>query len=106
MIGCVGFHWIEQGRSLAEIGYELLPDFHRKGIASEAILAVLHYAFNEIKLIEIEAGVNPDNSISINLLQKFGFKLSRHGKADYYFDGIYLDSDYYILTKKDFLNTI
>lgn len=97
MIGCVGFHRINHKTQLAEIGYELLPSYHRQGIITEAITTLLTYAFNHIGLEVIEAGVNPDNYISISLLTKLGFTKVRHVTGDYLFNGVYLDSDYYTI---------
>ena len=103
MIGVVGFFRINSESKKAEIGYELLPAFHRQGIAFEAISEALNYAFNQIGFTHIEAGVNPDNYISIRLLSKRGFVKPRHVKGDYFFNGTYLDSDYYSLSKNNYI---
>jgi ribosomal-protein-alanine N-acetyltransferase len=58
----------------AEIGYELLPEFHRKGITQEAISKVTHFAFQHIGLNSIEAYTHSENQSSIKLLEKLNFK--------------------------------
>jgi ribosomal-protein-alanine N-acetyltransferase len=35
-------------KTMAEVGYELLPDYHRKGIMSEALSVVLEYGLNTL----------------------------------------------------------
>ena len=60
----------------AEIGYELLPSFHGKGIMTEAIQLVLAYGFRTLQLNWIEAEVSRANTASIRLLQKFPFQRS------------------------------
>lgn len=58
----------------AEIGYELLPSFHGKGIMTEAIPLVLAYGFRTLQLDWIDAEVSSANMASIRLLQKLQFQ--------------------------------
>ena len=57
-----------------EIGYELLTNFQGQGIMKEAAEKVVDYAFNTIKVQEIEAIFHRDNLRSINLLEKLLFR--------------------------------
>ena len=41
---------------------------------SEALSAILAFGFGEMELNRIEAFVMPENTASINLLEKLGFK--------------------------------
>ena len=59
-----------------EIGYELLTNFQGQGIMKEAVEKVIDYAFNTIKIQEIEAFFHRDNLSSMRLLDKFSFKQS------------------------------
>lgn len=59
-----------------EIGYELLTNFQGQGIMKEALETVIDYAFNIIKVQEIEAFLHINNESSIKLLKKFSFTLS------------------------------
>lgn len=72
-IGTVGLNGLQLKNKRAEIGYELHPDYWRKGYTSEAILEVLHYSFTELELNRIGAVVYPENVPSIDLLEKIGF---------------------------------
>lgn len=56
------------------IGYVLDRDFNGKGIMTEAVKFVIDYAFNELSLHRIEAGVMPHNIGSIRVLEKAGFE--------------------------------
>ena len=78
------FSFSENGET-AEIGYELHPDFWRKGFAAEAIAAVLHYAFQTLQLEAVTAGTESNNIPSASLLQKAGFvRIEVTGNEDGY----------------------
>lgn len=70
----IGLNNLTTRSKRAEIGYELHPDFWRKGIATEAIEAVLNYSFDELGVFRMGAVTFPDNVSSNNLLEKVGFK--------------------------------
>lgn len=57
----------------AEVGYDLHPDFHRKGIMTEALKAVLDFGFKRLNLDNIEAYTQHNNMASLRLLDKLYF---------------------------------
>lgn len=75
LIGTICLWNFSEDRKTAEVGYELLPDYHRKGIMSEALTAILHFGFNELNLQEILAFTNKFNENSKGLLLKHDFIL-------------------------------
>ncbi|WP_336958720.1 GNAT family N-acetyltransferase [Chryseobacterium contaminans] len=81
LIGTICFWNFSQDKKTAEVGYELLPDYHRKGIMSEALSAVVEYGFNKLELQEIIAITNRFNENSKKLLLKHHFILEE-GKKD------------------------
>jgi len=70
LLGTICLYRFSEDRTEAEVGYELLPDYHRKGIMSEALSAVLNFGFNELNLQEILAFTNKFNENSKRLLLK------------------------------------
>ena len=58
----------------AEIGYWLGEDFWGKGYVTEATLRVLQYAFEELHLTQLWAGVYKENIASQRVLEKCGFR--------------------------------
>jgi ribosomal-protein-alanine N-acetyltransferase len=60
-----------------DIGYALLPEFWSRGYAYESATAVIDYGRDVLGLKRILAVVNPDNSQSIRLLEKIGFRFQR-----------------------------
>jgi len=73
LIGTLTLWNFDKERNTAEIGYELLPGYYGKGIMTEALPAVLEFAFNTLKLSKIEAWTHENNIRSSALLLKFGF---------------------------------
>ena len=59
-----------------EIGYELLTNRQGQGIMKEAAEKVIDYAFNTIKVQNIEALLHRDNYRSIKLLERLSFRNS------------------------------
>ncbi|MCI3939055.1 GNAT family N-acetyltransferase [Chryseobacterium aahli] len=81
LIGTICLWKFSDDRTEAEVGYELLPGHHRKGIMSEALSAVLNYGFNELNLLDILAFTNKFNENSKGLLVKHDFVL-QEGRTD------------------------
>jgi ribosomal-protein-alanine N-acetyltransferase len=55
------------------IGYYLDKQHNGKGYMTEAVRLAVHFAFHELKLHRIEAGVMPHNQRSMKVLEKAGF---------------------------------
>lgn len=81
LIGTICLWNFSEDRTVAEVGYELLPDYHRQGIMSEALKAVLDFAFNDLHLHEILAMTHKLNENSKGLLLKSDFILEE-GRED------------------------
>jgi len=88
LIGSICFWNISIEENKAEVGYELLPDFQGKGIAQEALSAVIVFGFEVMKLKTIEAYTHKENLQSTKLLEKFNFKrdLDSESKIDFTVD--------------------
>ena len=57
-----------------ELGYALGSAYWRRGFMSEALTALLDYAFGPMKLRRLEADVDPRNAASLGLIGKLGFR--------------------------------
>ena len=84
LIGTICLWNFSGDRKTAELGYELLPEYHGKGIMSEAVTFILNYGFEDFNLSKIEAFTNKNNLNSIQLLQKFNFTLNVNRKDEKY----------------------
>jgi len=102
LIGWILYKSIDLVNHRAEVGYLLHPDFWRKGIVQEALMAVLDFGFNTLNFHSVEALVNPENDASILLLEKNGFVKEAHFKENFYFEGAFLDTGVYSLLKSNY----
>ncbi len=60
-----------------DIGYAFLPRFWGQGYAYESAAAVMRYARDVLGLGRVLAITNPDNAVSIKVLEKIGFAFER-----------------------------
>ena len=83
LVGTICLFGFSDENDKCEIGYELLTNFQGQGIMKEGAGKVIDYAFNTIKVQEIEAFIHSNNQRSIRLLEKFSFKhLNEPGKTN------------------------
>ncbi len=81
LIGTICLWNFSSDKTMAEVGYELLPDYHRKGIMFEALSVVLEYGLNTLGLQKIIAITSRFNENSKKLLLKHHFILEE-GERD------------------------
>jgi ribosomal-protein-alanine N-acetyltransferase len=75
IIGCITLENIERGPFLScRLGYRMDFEERNKGYMTEALRAVIRYAFDGLDLHRIEAAVMPLNLPSLRVVQKLGFQ--------------------------------
>ena len=74
LIGFAGLHHIAD-MSAVNIGYVLARDRWRQGLGYEIAASVLGYGFRHLRLPEVVAVVDPDNTASVRLACKCGLAL-------------------------------
>jgi len=72
-IGNGGFKGEPSGGTV-EIGYSVMPDHHRRGYASEAVDALVRWAFGDARVRRVIAETLPELVASIGVLRKTGFR--------------------------------
>ena len=104
MIGTCGFASIDSANDCAEVGYVLSPDYWGKGIASEALGALLRFGFCDLRLNRIEARYMVENAASRRVMEKCAmtyegtFRQKLLVKGEYRDIGVcsLLSSDYFL----------
>jgi len=75
LVGTICLWNFSKDRLIAEVGYELYPDYYKQGIMNEALQSVIKFGFELLKLNTIEAFTHNNNGASKTLLMRNNFKL-------------------------------
>lgn len=101
-VGLSNVNWVYRHANLfASIGEK---EYWNQGIATEAARMVVNYAFNEINLNKIYAGIADLNTGSWNVAEKLGFTYETTVPAEMYIDGKYVAARKYHILKEEWLN--
>lgn len=101
LIGEIGLH-LDKPNNKAEIGYWVAEPFWGKGIATEAVKAILNFGFAELDLNKIFATHYPENPASGKVLANCGMIKEAELKEHYLIDNVYKSVNQYRLTKAEF----
>ncbi|QKJ30798.1 GNAT family N-acetyltransferase [Mucilaginibacter mali] len=77
LIGTICFWNFNHEKRMADIGYELMPQYQGQGFMQEALAKVLAYAFDTMQLKVITGLIHPENERSIQALKRNGFILDK-----------------------------
>ena len=102
IIGTIGFMWIQQDNSAAEIGYSLARDFWNRGIMTEALEAVIRYGFRRLNLNRLEAQHETTNPASGAVMRKCRMQKEGTLRQRLYNKGRYVDVDLYAILRRDY----
>jgi ribosomal-protein-alanine N-acetyltransferase len=91
MLGSCGIFKQNRAWHSAILGYDVALELRGRGIGSEAVSAVLDWAFVALKLNRIEAQVHPENIASMRLLTRLGFLREALQREAGFWDGRYQD---------------
>lgn len=89
----------------AEVGFALARSAWGKGYVSEALRALLGFAFGTLGLHRLEADVDPRNARSIRVLERLGFQREGYLRERYHVHGETQDSVLYGLLEREWART-
>ena len=82
LIGNGGFKGSPTADGSVEIGYSVVDRFRRKGYATEAVQALVAWAFDHDEVRRALAEALPENTPSLRVLDKNGFRYVGQGSED------------------------
>ena len=85
----------------AEVGFALARATWGRGYISEALPALLDFAFETLDLHRLEADVDPRNERSIRVLERLGFEREGYLRERYHVNGELQDAVLYGLLRRD-----
>ena len=102
MVGGLTLANIRRGVAQAgSIGYWIGAPFAGKGYMTAAVRALIPYSFTTLRLHRLEAACIPDNTASVRLLEKNGFKREGYARGYLCINGIWQDHLLYGRLKDD-----
>ncbi|WP_342567121.1 GNAT family protein [Psychrobacillus sp. FSL K6-4046] len=104
VIGTCGYLNYEVEHNRIEIGYDLSPESWGKGIMTETLKAVIHFAFSELNVNKIEAQITSENDASLHLVSKLGFHRDGVLREHEFEKGRYIDLVIYSLLAREYTN--
>ena len=74
MVGHIGFHARPDDGGAAEMGYTVMPEFRRRGYATEAAQALMDWAARKSSVRRFIVSISPGNAPSLAMAAKLGFR--------------------------------
>jgi RimJ/RimL family protein N-acetyltransferase len=100
--GGIGLHTLKDVyRYNGEIGYWLSQEHWGKGIMSEAVGAMVEYAFTRTRLLRLFACIFENNPASMRVLEKNGFRPEAIHRKAVMKEGKLMDEHLYSLLKEN-----
>ncbi|MCL2197806.1 MAG: GNAT family N-acetyltransferase [Defluviitaleaceae bacterium] len=102
-IGSIGYT-ISDTTSLGKIvhmGYMMFPEYHGRGYMTEAVKAVIDFAFTRDNVIRITTGCHAENIASRRVIEKSRFRKEAEKIKAVYHDGKMKDRLEYAINKDD-----
>jgi len=101
LIGSAGVYKLVQKTRQAETGYDLDPEYWRRGIMTEAMTAIIDYVFDSLKVNRIEALISTRNKNSVRLARRLGFRKEGTLREHDFYNGKFGDDFLFALLRKD-----
>ena len=83
-------------RRTAEIGYWLAEPWRGRGIATDAVRALVPVAFRRFDIVRLQAGVFSNNPASMRVLEQCGFSREAVRERAIWKNGLLLDEVVYV----------
>ena len=100
LVGQIGLHSISLRDRRAELAFDLRSDHWRRGLMTEALSAVLSFAFERGQLNKVVAQTVVENRACHELLRRLGFEIEGRLPAHYHWKGAFHDVNLYGLVRQ------
>ena len=101
IIGDIGIHFIDSDNLQTEIGCTISKDHQRQGYATETLKAIIDYLFNKLNKHRIVTSIDPQNTNSIKLVERLGFRKEGHFKESLLINGEWVDDVVYAILNRE-----
>lgn len=101
-VGIINTHHCDPRVGSFSYGIGVIPERRRKGYASQAILLVARYYFQELRYQKLNVQVHDDNAASVALHERLGFTQEGRLRRNVYKAGRFHDMLCYGMTTEEF----
>jgi [ribosomal protein S5]-alanine N-acetyltransferase len=102
MVGRVALSNVSRGAwQNATLGYYIDEAHTRRGLATQAVLLTLQFAFEQAGLHRVQAAVLPRNAASRRVLEKSGFHREGRSMKHLQINGVWEDHEVFAITAED-----
>lgn len=102
MIGAIEFVYVYKDSKCAEIGYALNRNYWHKGYAKEATREILKFAFENMKLVRVQAKCLAENIHSADVMKSVGMEFEGIGRKNIFRKGKHHDIMKYAIIDDDY----
>lgn len=106
VIGTIGLANCAHQHARAEIGFAIARRCWNRGYTSEAVAAVLRYAFEDLRFNRVEALCKVENTASSRVLEKSGLRLEGILRQREFIKGRFEDLKLYAILRQDYLRSV
>lgn len=103
IIGDIGIHFIGMENSQVEIGCTISKAYQKMGYATEGLIAVIDFLFNNLGKHRVIASIDPANINSIRLMNALGFRKEAHFIESLFLNGKWVDDVVYAILKREWI---
>ncbi|MBK6266135.1 GNAT family N-acetyltransferase [Marivirga sp. S37H4] len=104
-IGLISLNLGKANYRSAEVWFKINKNYWRKGYTTEALMKLLDFGFNDLKLHRIEAGCAVENIASSKTLEKVGMSREGMKRKKLPINGQWKDNYFYGILEEDFNTT-
>ena len=101
LVGDCGFRCPVEDPRQGEIGITLAPEAQGKGLAAEALRALLEYLFVRRGMHRVFGSVDPENRPCRNLLHRVGMRQEAHFVSSLWFKGAWVDDLVFAMLERE-----
>jgi RimJ/RimL family protein N-acetyltransferase len=97
LVGDLGVGFGIPGHAQVELGYRVLPAYHRRGYGREAVAGIISYLIERHDIHRFVGVAAAENAASLALLRSLGFRQEGHFRQSFHCHGEWIDDAYFAL---------
>jgi RimJ/RimL family protein N-acetyltransferase len=104
LIGDCGVHVLEHDPQQAEFGITVASGWQGRGLAREALAALMAIVFGTLRKHRLSCSVDPRNVRSIALMERTGFRREAHHRESLWLNGEWVDDLIFAMLRREWLS--